>query len=704
MELGIGMEKIGKPRKAGSAEKSWAGALLAAWTVFMAGTGKAAAQPHPWADLGLPGNGVIQTLEPLGDKLAAGGSDGAIHLSEDGGRTWRRVAARGSAGINDFATVAGVHLAAAGHMVDLGLWDCFSGDCPHPAEDGRLLRSTDDGRSWQETGLKAVTAVSPLGTRSHAYAATLVGLHRSEDLGLTWTPVEFAANPSGRNFRKGSLVRTLSPLGNSLFILAGETLWEAREQADGALRADPATPRSVLAIRGSPEGILAATPEGVFRIAAGGASEKVSDIRLASFVEDAIPYIGIAEDGTVFRSLDAWRTWETAGTLPPWRPSGAPYAARDPAHRFCAYGDAILAGLAGQGVAILARGQDKAALSVERGLHQDPVTWLGSAGGLWVAASPVSGLLARPPLPSQGWKHVRAPQGSALAASASSRGIYVADSEIGMLEVSTGVWRKLGDCGRPCAGIVAGDGWATAVRDDNTLILCEDGAGCRDIPGAPLPRPFHLSPVSFSLSNAYHAGWASGDSLYLALDSLYVSADRGRTLRVLGRAPSKALRLVGGAGRLLLASAEVLRRHGPKVPAGLFASDDGGRTWIRDGGAGARTSLAWDIAIDARGTAYMATDSGLYARRNGESAWIGFGHGLPTPGVRSLAVAGNMLIAGLAEGPVMTTPLETVGIRDARIGSAGRRTGARRFPAGTAYSDADGILRRLDGRAGSYVP
>jgi photosystem II stability/assembly factor-like uncharacterized protein len=178
-----------------------------------------------WVSLypGLPCNGgVLEVRSLLVDPdnaarvLIATGSQwsrqpGGVYLSEDAGNTWRQVAADVSFPGNAPYRGAGVVLARSPAEPHLLL---------AASAGGGVLRSTDDGLTWANVGLKDVyftdirfdpaqprrawLCAQPVRTSVNGTGVTLAGgFYRSEDAGATWqklsevSPTEVLREPAG---------------------------------------------------------------------------------------------------------------------------------------------------------------------------------------------------------------------------------------------------------------------------------------------------------------------------------------------------------------------------------------------------------------------------------------------------------------------------------------------------------------------------
>lgn len=120
---------------------------------------------------------VYRIVEATNDVLFAGAQRSCILRSADGGTTWSA------------STPAG--------LVDSKMY-CLAidqSDRLYLGTGARLLRSTDSGESWQETG-EGLDGVTTYGLTQHScgalIAATSSGMYRSDDDAASWHPAELA--------------------------------------------------------------------------------------------------------------------------------------------------------------------------------------------------------------------------------------------------------------------------------------------------------------------------------------------------------------------------------------------------------------------------------------------------------------------------------------------------------------------------------
>ncbi len=138
------------------------------------------------ANNGLPVNGEangVRSVGAAGGTLFAGTTSG-IHRSTNGGASWTNVNGPLTANDNVYAakwrTFGGTTMAV------------YSGTI---ANGGGIARTTDNGTTWSagHTGMGPELAVTDItGNGTALFAATTIGLFRSDDMAATWTAVAAA--------------------------------------------------------------------------------------------------------------------------------------------------------------------------------------------------------------------------------------------------------------------------------------------------------------------------------------------------------------------------------------------------------------------------------------------------------------------------------------------------------------------------------
>jgi photosystem II stability/assembly factor-like uncharacterized protein len=180
-------------------------------------------QPFPSAAGSSSGNagrraGAITTLSPSVNKAGvmwAGTSNGLIHMTTDGGATWRDVSPPGLAASTQISTVeASQHDPATAYATVNGFQD------PRPY----IYRTRDGGHTWQPivTGLPASAIVRVLRAdpvrKGLLYAGTETGVYVSFDDGDHWQPLQLNLPTTS--------VRDLAVHGDDLVAATyGRALW-----------------------------------------------------------------------------------------------------------------------------------------------------------------------------------------------------------------------------------------------------------------------------------------------------------------------------------------------------------------------------------------------------------------------------------------------------------------------------------------------
>lgn len=666
----------------------WQRILTAAVTITFC----AAAQSLTWQDSRLPGNGDISVLENAGAQFLAGSASGRIFRSGDDGAHWSQVSGPGDDGITDFLDLDTVLLAASGTKANFkGIGNCAELPCRHPENLGRILRSSDRGLTWKPIALKAVTALATLD--KDVYAATLNGFFRSDNGGATWAPLPLRGTTGQtrpdwtdpqKYFSGVAGVFTMGTFAGKLFLGAAGSLFEIIPGRDTAtvrlLRPDGA------GVVKHGNVLLIHLAEGILQSANGADWERVSTTWFYSLIPWDGALLGITPDYRIHRSTDGGRTWAAFQA----RPRGASLV-------YCGRGETLFAATGSSGLLKSIGGPASAWTPTSEGMYEYPARSLAFSEGSLLAAAIPGGSFRRGPAAGDAWQALGTdrfwPQHFA-----SGRGaVYAAGST---LAVSTrggapGTWDSLALCEQGCAALVAGDGWTAAYQEDNTFILCE-GASCTHLPRTRLPAS-RRPPAPGPMEGTIRAAAARGDTMVVAIDSLYRSEDRGRTWKVMGSG-------AGFHGTLLALNADGIYSDGSPgtSPGGpvtsLFLSRDGGSYWIKQTieAAGPGTLIR---ALAFRGREiYVGTTDGLFRRKEAGAAWEDLGVGLPSRNVRSLAVEGDQLAVGTEDGRVFMADLEGVSVR---------HVAAPRGPAaGEAYRPGYGWLdiggagwRRADGRA-----
>lgn len=650
-----------------------------------------------WRDTRVPGGALVTAMHSLPGILLAGTFKGNIFRSTDGGRIWTPAVTRSTRPIVDFLTVGTVTLAASGMEPHSGMAGCHSGYCPPWVDMGGLHRSTDAGATWSASGPLEVLAFAM--RERTLYAATLRGTYRSQDTGRTWSKLVEALPTGTPGFPYNIGLHRLAFLGDRVFA------WNqvARRIGSGRLSGDSLTWTSSPYPVGSIESmvILAMTVQDGWLLTCRRLMDSLPETYRVERSRDGTTWEVLAPrkfldmgtlggtlygwDGTgLHSSTDGGRTWSTAGS---------PVAGPPSASRILPLQGGGIARYGRETGSILIRtsGGD-AWVAANDGLYDFPVPTLAFLRGALLAYSPASrGQFAAP---GEGWRalgtHSMNPNplfarfGEKVLST--TAGLQISSSG------SPGAWDTLST--RMFPGLAASPAWTAAYESHLSITVCEADAACRTVTPAHLPPAYLPTPFSTVERNAYRGMAISGDSLYLLLDSLYLSVDRAVTWKVVApNAPAAPGAFSMHHGRLLLGGASDPLR--PGNPSGLlWAWDAATRTWSGPGWDAFAAPGAVRAIASRPGETYVGTDSGLYARVPGGTGWTDLSEGLPCRGVTALAVEGDRLAAGTSCGPVM--------IRDLAPASSRRTPRAARrpitYPTGY-FGDGGRAWRRVDGRA-----
>jgi len=654
-------------------------------------------QSTSWQDLRMPSDGYVSALEHSGSALFAGMGSGRIFRSTNDGLTWTKVAGMGTAPVRKFLFQDSVYLAASGDLVDRGMIDCqLPVSCIDPASLGGLYTSTDQGKSWATGSLRAVTALASDG--HDLYAATLAGWFRSTDYGRQWKPLVPSLLPGANLGAFGTVaVHGMEYLGGKLYVRTSYDLFQGTFKGDTVFLT--ASLAGVGSLAAMPPYLFASTPGQLKRTQDGIHWEAIANQEFPILSVSGKKLLGVTADLAGIReSSDSGKTWLTL-PVPPRN-----------AFSLCAHGSFLFEGFQAEGVSVL-RNRGGAWEASGPGLYDFWVTGMILDRGAPLALVEGIGLLQGSGSDAPTWRKTLGNSWSgAMLAGAEGDAIYLDGyslwaSRAGKPEA----WDSLAACPK-CQAVVAGKGWQAAFLSDNSILLCETGNKCVTLPRDRLPQAFDVWPIGTRLVNGFRSGAAHGDTLMVALDSLYRSSDRGRTWSLLGPLPGYEPVLGYGSGIWRLAFGKTVVRGDLSAPSGILSSShDGGLTWQQDH-PDDLNPIAKVMAF-RYGETYLGTPTGVYLFRDGATAWQKLGSGPSEFNVLSLAVEGNQLVAGLASGEVLGWKLETVGIR-----AEGRGPSAKSRPqTGLQISRQKGLIqsggiplsgawRRLDGRFADWTP
>lgn len=312
----------------------------------------------------------VAALASAGTTALAGTLGGGVVRSEDSGRTWQPVTfGLASDEVTSLAwltgetvlagTAAGIHRSPNGGRawrVAAGTEDCCvaaiafaAGQAIAVGEDGAVLGSLDEGRTWDHRGSLPTGAIPVsihLGPDGQLLAGTAVhGILRSVDGGSHWErtydDVAFAfvdvsdaivAGLGGGLARSRDGGRTWQPAGvppvhdlaHLLMVGAELFAWGATAGLHrvGGESAQPLVdaPVPLTAVEPSPAGgLTAATPEGLWRLTSDGRieeSSRVGAVHLVAYDPAGAGWAAARDGSLLLRSGDGGQTWSTVES--PW--------------------------------------------------------------------------------------------------------------------------------------------------------------------------------------------------------------------------------------------------------------------------------------------------------------------------------------------------------------------------------------------------
>lgn len=678
----IGKRQVSKLR---SAAIGLCLAVSAAWS-----------QSGTWSDDRRPGSAQITALATVYSGLLAGSSFGRVFHSSDSGKSWVQSPLRAGSAIVGFLESGGILLAWAGE-VNNPLADCFPFSCPDVALPGGLFRSADGGKTWTKVGPDlGVTAVTMSGNALFAIARG--DMYRSADMGRTWARLAVVGPPAyygadrmeaiGRSFI-GSAYGQMSRAS-----LDGEGVrWEGLGRGflltkhQGYLYAEryvPADNRFALE-----------------RTLDGLSWKPVSNRRFERMFSSGDLLIGLGKD-TLLASRDSGKTWtETAAGF---LEGGLHRAMAEKA------GTVFIGVYPPKGVLALSGDRRE---WLNHGMHDTPPGPLMVKNWHVLIADPARMLMTRSMIygsldwrgveidgqPARGVTHFGTLGGTVLAmgqGQAWRTDDFGRDPRLGPY-----AWRK--DTLVGSRGAATGRGWMAVFIDGRRILLCEGEAAavCRDGGTQPLPvetsvaNPFTGTPLYY---NRLLGMTATGDSLAILLDSLYVSPDRGRTFRNFG-AFNVSIAWVGYHHGQIFAG----RAIAPIPPeTGLLRFDAALGRWEDVPLAGVKAGVRVQGMASYDKDLYLATSDGVYSRKWGRDIWDDFTEGLPTRNAVSIAADSAVMVVGLESGPVMSRWLHPISLH--RQPDRPKRTAAGRTGLGPVFAAPTGSWRRLDGRVAHESP
>ncbi len=182
---------------------------------------------------------------------------------------------------------------------------------------GGIFESRDRGKSFRRLSPDVVVNALVFDPREPSrllVATEAEGILRSEDGGVTLTE-------SGRGLAEARVSAVaLRASGRVVVARAADGrsggLWEVDAVSGETVRLSATPPSTVLALAPAGSGLLAGTPDGVYRQDTGDAPfRKTLAFGTRAFAHDGAGRTLAATDGGVFESRDAGRTWARLGTL-----------------------------------------------------------------------------------------------------------------------------------------------------------------------------------------------------------------------------------------------------------------------------------------------------------------------------------------------------------------------------------------------------
>lgn len=640
------------------------------------------AQATPFADRHLPGGGTITALARLeGDSpaLLAGTANGRVFRSADGAKSWQPTLQNAQSEVRAFMDLGGgVVLAGAGLVFD-GVIDCFSSYCTDPYAPGGIFRSRDGGLTWAKVADSATTAFS-----SHAgriFAARPYGVSYSADSGVSWHAL--ALEPGSPNPAPISNVRGMAWQGDTLILmkrLYGSAIarWNG-ERLTLLTQAGHPSPQFIFS---SPPWLYAtrigsdATDFALSRTRDGGATwETLSDFVPYLMVRDSLGLIAAADSG-FFRSADG-RSWTKMASL---TRSQAPKV-----DALVVSGDTLFAGGAGYGGVGIHEPGPGPWRDSNAGMHDWATEDVKYWNGALYAADGQGGLVSLEKGRSE-WS-TRIGAGNANQLQNWQGGLFAIISRSVIRLDPNGAVGTPSDIAIGNA-VDTGTGWFGAFDDSKHILsVCHGGdvPACEPAAMAGFQSPPFYDIMTLRSLHPFRAFAISGDSVLVALDSLWLSSDRGAHWSRAGLPPVQAAFLKAWNGAFWMGGHD-----------SLFRREPGGQAWQAVALRGCRGSLS-ALAFRPGGDAILAGDSGVFYRKNGDSTWSDISEGLADRAVRSLAVDGNELAVSLENGGVWTRTLSPVVSIRGNARAAGR---AATYPARYgAWNIGGGAWRRIDGKA-----
>jgi photosystem II stability/assembly factor-like uncharacterized protein len=280
---------------------------------------------------GIPSPAIVRDIATIGTNAAAADFNGQVFTTQDAGASWSASA--------DIPT---------GHQVELGVVDgaLFAFRNPASGADQSLYVSDGGGASWTEATLPAPTGNDVGAVGATLYAGGFATVHRSDDLGQTWTDVT-PGLPSDLFIvigGSGDAVVVQAAFANQLWRSTdGGASWGPATTAPAGsgfqLRYEASAPGAMIALSGSAPNIT------VYRSADDG--DTWAPLASTGLPTTFSQLNDLATDGTRFFAAFAHGVWTSGDQGATWAPTNGGITAHTvrTATSADATGDTLLAGL-----------------------------------------------------------------------------------------------------------------------------------------------------------------------------------------------------------------------------------------------------------------------------------------------------------------------------------------------------------------------